>query len=76
MSVAIERGENKGREAHYGNVVRAMNRIAEWDGTAMQVSARLADATGRFVVLVQDHDGAIPGRILGAARGDGLLAAP
>ncbi len=75
MRVAIERGENKGREAHYGNVVRAMSRVAEWDGTAMQVTARLADATGRFVVLVQHHDDAMPGRILGAARGDGLLAA-
>lgn len=75
VTVGIERGENKGREARYGNVVRAMTRIAAWDGTAMQLTARLPDATGRFVVLVQHRADALPGRILGAARGDGLRAA-
>jgi hypothetical protein len=75
VTVKIERGENRGREAHYGNVVREMTRLTAWDGARMRVEARLPDGTGNFVVLVQHHDAGRPGRIIGAARGDGLLAA-
>jgi hypothetical protein len=75
VSVKIERGENRGREARYGNVVREMTRLAAWDGSRMQVAVRLPDGTGNFVVLVQHHTDGKPGRIIGAAQGDGLRAA-
>ena len=75
VTVKIERGENRGREARYGNVVREMTRLAAWDGSRTTLTARLPDRTGNFVVLVQHHDGPVPGRIIGAAQGDGLRAA-
>ena len=74
VTVKIERGENRGREARYGNVVREMTRLAAWDGRRTQVSARLPDGTGNFVVLVQHQTDGRPGRIIGAAQGDGLRA--
>lgn len=75
VTVRIERGENRGREARYGNVVREMTRLAAWDGSRTTLTARLPDGTGNFVVLVQHHEGPVPGRIIGAAQGDGLRAA-
>ena len=70
--VAVQRGENKGREIAYANVVRGMMRVGDWRGEPMSLSlpktlVRHADADG-FVVLVQGDEGKI-GRILGAAEG-------
>ena len=73
--VSINRGENRGRAVTYANVVRAMNRIGEWNGGAAQyrVPAALArrDADG-YVVLLQTSDADRPSAILGAAKGPGL----
>jgi hypothetical protein len=73
--VSINRGENRGRAITYVNVVRAMNRVGEWNGGAAQykVSASLArkDADG-YVVLLQTSEGSRPSAILGAAKGPGL----
>ena len=73
--VSINRGENRGRAVTYANVVRAMNRISEWNGGAAQyrIPASLArrDADG-YVVLLQTSDADRPGAILGAAKGPGL----
>jgi hypothetical protein len=70
--VAVHRGENKGREIAYVNVVRGMMRVGDWRGEPMSLSlprtlVQHADADG-FVVLVQGDEGKI-GRILGAAQG-------
>lgn len=75
VTVAIERGENRGREARYANVVRDITHITAWDGARTVLQARLPDDTGRFVILVQRRDGDRPGRVVGAARGDGIPAA-
>ncbi len=71
-SVAIQRGENKGREVTYANVVRALTRVGDWRGQDLTIDlpaslTATSDSDG-FVVLVQADEGR-PGRILGAARG-------
>jgi len=72
MHVAIKRGENKGRTAHYANVVRQIIHLDSWDGTAGEISVSLPDAGDGFVVLLQELRGDYPGAILGAARGEAL----
>lgn len=68
-SVAIERGENSGREITYTNVVRKLTPIGEWDGSAMSLSVKLADVTTKgsdgCVIFLQKGDG---GPILGAVE--------
>jgi hypothetical protein len=74
-SVAIVRGENRGKLVSYANVVRGIHRLGEWTGeaTRFDVSAAQhkawvsdANATG-FVVLLQAENRK-NGKILGAAR--------
>ncbi len=72
VTVAIERGENRGREVRYANVVRAITHLTAWDGARKQLQAALPDDTGHFVVLVQRREADRPARVLGAARGDGI----
>ncbi|MBM6594053.1 DUF1223 domain-containing protein [Microvirga pudoricolor] len=73
--VSINRGENRGRAITYVNVVRAMNRVGEWNGGTAQykvpVSLARKDADS-YVVLLQTADGTRPGAILGATKGPGL----
>ncbi len=64
----VRRGENGGRKLAHSNVVRAMKRIATWNGEAMTVDLPLAEmgTEGRdlcAVIVQSDRDG----RILGAA---------
>ena len=64
----VRRGENGGRKLAHSNVVRAMERIATWNGEAMTVELPLAemDTDGRdlcAVIVQSERDG----RILGAA---------
>jgi hypothetical protein len=70
-SVAIHRGENKGRDVTYANVVRGMMRIGDWRGEAMSLDVpsslvRQPDAD-TYVVLVHSDTGKV-GRVIGAAR--------
>ncbi|QFU17992.1 DUF1223 domain-containing protein [Microvirga thermotolerans] len=74
-TVAIGRGENRGKTVTYANVVRGMTRVGEWQGGSARFQVPLASARGDadgYVVLVQSGDGAKPGPILGAAKGGGL----
>jgi hypothetical protein len=72
VTVEIERGENKGREATYVNVVREMTQIGIWDGGHARFEAKASNAGDNFVVLLHEADPDGPGRIIGAAKGAGL----
>ncbi len=69
QTVAIGRGENSGRNVTYTNVVRAMRKIGEWNGTAQEFS--LVELRGNdegYVVLLQKGSLERPGAILAAAK--------
>lgn len=64
-TVAIERGENAGRELTYHNVVTSLDRIGDWDGTGSQTVMLPQPEAGEGVaVWLQDGPG---GPILAAA---------
>lgn len=68
-TVDIRRGENKGKELTYTNIVRDMMPLSSWKGDALKIDlpAKSLAATGYdgCAVLLQEED---QGRILGAAR--------
>lgn len=69
--VAIQRGENRGRDVAYANVVRGMMRVGDWRGEAMSLDlpaslVQLPDAD-TYVVLIHSDHGKV-GRIIGAGR--------
>jgi hypothetical protein len=69
-TVQIGRGENSGRVVTYANLVRSMQPVGMWKGTALRLELprreTTSDPNGGCAVLVQvDTDGA-PGPILGA----------
>ena len=72
-TVEVGRGENTGRSLTYTNVVRAMRRIATWDGEAahFDVLDLRAEDEG-YVVLLQAGPPDRPGVILAAAKTPGL----
>ncbi len=69
-SVAIARGENRGKTVTYHNVVRSWTRVGEWTGKPVRTSLPVAALTGAdaAVILIQEA-GSVeePGRISGAA---------
>ncbi len=70
-AVSIQRGENRGREVAYANVVRGLMRVGDWRGEPMTLElpktlVSQADAD-TYAVLVHSEDGKI-GRIIGAAK--------
>jgi hypothetical protein len=71
IPVAIGRGENRGREVTYHNVVRRWLKLGDWNGSAATFSAPLAeiatDDINAVAVVLQTGNGAHPGRMLGAA---------
>lgn len=71
-TVSIQRGENKGREASYANVVRALTRIGDWRGepVSIEIPASIAShaEADSFAVLVH-AEGVRLGRLIGAAKG-------
>ena len=74
-SVAIQRGENRGREVTYANVVRGLMRVGDWRGEAMTLDVpaslvKQADAD-TFAVLIHSDDAKI-GRVIGAAKAPGF----
>ena len=75
-TVAIGRGENRGREVTYTNVVRSIVRLGFWTGAPARFEiplpeARADDADG-YVVIVQKTWGDTLGPILAASKGGAL----
>jgi hypothetical protein len=73
--VTIPRGENKGREISYANVVRGLMRVGSWRGVDMTVELPLSltrhEDADTYAVLVHDDSGRI-GRVIGAAKAPGF----
>jgi hypothetical protein len=71
-TVAVQRGENAGSTLTYFNVVRAMTKIGDWSGAAMNLEADLAqthvDGADFYAVILQAGGRAQPSAILAAAR--------
>jgi hypothetical protein len=74
--VSIGRGENSGKMLTYTNVVRAIIRIGDWDGTAQRydvpADALKSGGADAYVVLLQAGSDKSPGMVLGAAQGPSL----
>jgi hypothetical protein len=75
-SVAIGRGENRGRQLTYANVVRSMVRMGQWMGSPSRFEIPLPEAraedTDGYVVIVQKSWGDVLGPILAAGKSAGL----
>jgi hypothetical protein len=71
VTVAIGRGENRGRTITYHNVVRGWRKLGDWSGTDADWSVPLSeiktDDVDAAAVLVQEGTHDKPGLILGAA---------
>jgi hypothetical protein len=71
VTVAIARGENKGRDITYHNVIRRGLKLGDWNGKAgswsVPLSALAGDGIDRAAVLVQSGRLDKPKTILGAA---------
>ncbi len=72
-TVAIQRGENAGATLTYSNVVRAVTKIGEWNGSPTVLKASLDQAhvngADSYAVIVQEGDRSAPSAILAAAKG-------
>jgi hypothetical protein len=72
VSVNIGRGENRGREVGYHNVVRRWLKVGDWTGRAGNWTVPLENITGddidSAVVYVQEGTREKPGAMLGAAQ--------
>jgi hypothetical protein len=71
VPIAIGRGENRGREVTYHNVVRNLLKVGDWNGNAGNWTVPLEnisrDGVDAAVVYVQDGSRDKPGPMLGAA---------
>jgi hypothetical protein len=71
VSIAIGRGENRGREITYHNVVRNLLKVGDWNGSAGSWTVPLEnisrDGVDAAAVYVQDGSRDRPGPMLGAA---------
>lgn len=71
VPISIGRGENRGREITYHNVVRNLLKVGDWDGHAGQWSVPLENISDAGVdaaaVYVQNGSREHPGAMLGAA---------
>ena len=71
IPIAIGRGENRGRELTYYNVVRNVLKVGDWNGTAGSWTVPLEnisrDGIDAAAVFVQDGSRDRPGPMLGAA---------
>jgi hypothetical protein len=72
-TVVVQRGENAGSTLTYANVVRAMTKIGDWNGAALNLEADLSQArlgnADSYAVIVQAGGRAQPSAILAAAHG-------
>jgi hypothetical protein len=75
-SVAIGRGENRGQQLTYANVVRSLVRMGQWMGTPSRFELPLPEArtddTDGYVVIVQKSWGDVLGPILAAGKSPDL----
>ena len=71
VPISIGRGENRGREITYHNVVRNILKVGDWNGSAGSWTVPLEnisrDGVDAAVVYVQDGNRERPGPMLGAA---------
>jgi hypothetical protein len=71
VSIAIGRGENRGREVTYHNVVRNLLKVGDWNGSAGSWTVPLENISREGVdaaaVYLQDGNRERPGPMLGAA---------
>jgi hypothetical protein len=71
VPILIGRGENRGHEVTYHNVVRNLLKVGDWNGTAQNWSVPLENISREGVdaaaVYVQDGNHERPGPMLGAA---------
>ena len=71
VPITISRGENRGREVTYHNVVRNLLKVGDWNGSSgswtMPIENISRDGVDAAVVYVQDGNRDKPGPMLGAA---------
>ena len=71
VPISIGRGENRGREVVYHNVVRNLLKVGDWNGSSGSWTVPLEnisrDGVDAAVVYVQDGSRDKPGAMLGAA---------
>jgi hypothetical protein len=72
IPIEIGRGENRGREITYHNVVRNLLKVGDWNGTPGNWSVPLENIMSRdgvdgAAVYLQDGSRDKPGPMLGAA---------
>ena len=71
VPIAIGRGENRGREVVYHNVVRNLLKVGDWNGNpgswTVPLDSVMRDGIDAAAVLVQDGSRDKPGPMLGAA---------
>lgn len=71
VPIAIGRGENRGREVVYHNVVRNLLKVGDFNGSpgswTVPLDSVMRDGIDAAAVLVQDGSRDKPGRMLGAA---------
>jgi hypothetical protein len=71
VPISIARGENRGREIVYHNVVRNLLKVGDWNGGpeswTVPLDSVMRDGIDAAAVLVQDGNRDKPGPMLGAA---------
>jgi hypothetical protein len=71
VPISIGRGENRGRELTYYNVVRNLVKVGDWNGSSgswtIPVDSISREGVDAAVVYVQDGNREKPGAMLGAA---------
>lgn len=71
VTIAIGRGENRGREVAYHNVVRNLLKVGDFNGSpgtwTVPLDSVMRDDVDAAAVLVQDGGSDRPGKMLGAA---------
>jgi hypothetical protein len=71
VPISIGRGENRGRQVTYHNVVRGLLKVGDWNGTPASWTVPLEnisrDGVDAAVVYLQDGNRDHPGVMLGAA---------
>jgi len=71
VPISIGRGENRGRQVTYHNVVRGLLKVGDWNGTPANWTVPLEnisrDGVDAAVVYLQDGNRDHPGVMLGAA---------
>jgi hypothetical protein len=71
VPISIGRGENRGREVVYHNVVRNILKVGDWNGSpgswTVPLDSVMRDGIDAAAVLIQDGSRDKPGPMLGAA---------